>query len=66
MSPNADHKLYQALEPEHYEDAPLALLLSHPLEQSFTEYPMPYLIAMELPEEHRGRYARLIRGRRAS
>ena len=59
-------KLYQALPPGLYPEAPLCLLLCERLPLAFSEYPLAFLVALELPPEVQARYVRYAQGRASS
>lgn len=51
-------KLHEILSPEELAETPLCLLLSARHPHPFTEYPMAFLLALELPEEMERQYQR--------
>lgn len=59
-------KLVEVLPAELARMAPLSVLLSQRQPHSFTEYPLAFLLAMELPGEIADRYAHYARGRCSS
>lgn len=66
--PNADPpvKLYQELSPELRAEAPLSLLLSNRQPYLVADYPLPFLVALELSPAMEEAYAELAAGRCAS
>jgi hypothetical protein len=59
-------KLYQVLPAELLAEAPLSVLLSHRQDHSFWEYPLAFLVALELPAEVADRFTYYSRGRCSS
>lgn len=57
-TPQQPRKLHEALSPEEIEETPLCLLLSTRHPHPFTEYPMAFLLALELPDTVEQRYQR--------
>lgn len=51
-------KLYEVLPAERFAETPLCLLLSNRHPHPFTEYPMAFLLALELPEAMDAEYQR--------
>lgn len=64
--PEAPRKLYQALPEELRREAPLSVLLCNRMPFSFSEYPLPFLLALELPAEAEDRFAHYSAGRASS
>lgn len=55
------NKLHRILPLELQRDAPLSLLLSQRVPLSVSEYPLHYLLAVEVPHDVHGRYLRYTR-----
>ena len=64
MGEKARTKLYEHLPSEVRAVTPTSLLLSERVPMSASEYPMHYLLAVEVDSARLERYRRLARGRR--